>query len=155
MQVAILYYSGAVFGPRASPFFVWQTGKLSATNQQWILSLYTKHLMDIFKLGDLQLLGSTQFFTSYRDFPLITLLLATLYCLFFKAWKAIESLTWMPDFLFSAIYFSLLFNFKIGSSLVLSCLMSSMFIIILIFFIFKTTCFNNIILMANLEGKFP
>ena len=46
-------------------------------------------------------------------------------------------------------------NFKIEPSLDLSCLMSSMFIIILIFRTIKTTCFDNTILMAELEGKLP
>ena len=70
----------------------------------------------------------------------------------------------VPNFLFSL---SLVFNFKIRSSLGLSCLMSSMFIIIIItfiiiiiiiviiiiIFIIKTTCFDNTILIAELEGK--
>ena len=90
----------------------------------------------------------------------------------------------MPNSLFSDFYLSLLFNFKIELSLGLSCLMSSVFIIILIrvnvlavpiyfklfhYFtlpkislkllliirIIKTTCFDNTILIAELEGKVP
>ena len=55
----------------------------------------------------------------------------------------------MPNFLFSDDYLNLLFNFKVGPTSDLSCLMSSMFIITLIIRIIKTTCFNN----AELEGK--
>ena len=69
------------------------------------------------------------------------------------AYKAIDSLTCVPNFLFIDVYLNLLFNFKVGPSLDLSCLMSSMFIIILIIRIIKTTCFNNTILIAELEGK--
>ena len=45
----------------------------------------------------------------------------------------------VPNFVFSEFYLNLLFHFKIGLSLGLSCLMSSMFIIILITRIIKTT----------------
>ena len=69
------------------------------------------------------------------------------------AWKTIDSLSFVPSLLFSDIYLSLLLNFKIWSLLALSCLMSSIFIIILIIRIIKTTCFNNTILMAELKGK--
>ena len=58
------------------------------------------------------------------------------------------------DLPFCDFYLSLLFNFKIGLSLGLSCLMSSMFIIILVIRVIKTTYFDNTILMAELEGKF-
>ena len=61
----------------------------------------------------------------------------------------------MPNFLFGDVYLNLLFDVKLGPSLDLSCLMSSMFIIILIIRIIKTTCFNDTILMAELEGKLP
>ena len=61
----------------------------------------------------------------------------------------------VSDFLFSAIYLSLLFNFKTGQSLGLSCLMSSIFIIILIIRLIKTKYFDNTILMAKFEGKLP
>ena len=40
-----------------------------------------------FELGELQLLGSTQFFTPYVGFPLLTLLLGMLHCLFFQDLK--------------------------------------------------------------------
>ena len=66
-----------------------------------------------------------------------------------------SSLTCVPNFLFSNVYLNLLFNFKVGPSLERSCLMSSMFIIILIIRIIKTTCFNNTILMAKFDGKLP
>ena len=61
----------------------------------------------------------------------------------------------MPNFLFSEVYLSLPFNFKIGPSLGLSCLISSMFIIILIICIIKITCFDNTLLIAELEEKLP
>ena len=41
----------------------------------------------VFELGDLRLLGNTQFFTPYRRFPLITLHLGMLCCLFFQSLK--------------------------------------------------------------------
>ena len=43
MQAAILYYSGAAFGPRTPPFLV---EKLESFPQ--LIWLYTKHLMDMF-----------------------------------------------------------------------------------------------------------
>ena len=58
----------------------------------------------------------------------------------------------VPNFLFSDVYLSILFNFTIGSSLDLSFLMLSMFIIIFTIRIIKATCFSNTILMANLKG---
>ena len=106
-----------------------------------------------FLIKKLKLLGSTQFFTPYRGFPLIIVLLGMLYCLSFKAWKTIDFLTCVPIFLFSANYLSLLFNFKTGPSLGLSCLMSSIFIIILIIRIINTTCFINTTLMAELPKE--
>ena len=59
------------------------------------------------------------------------------------------------NFLFIANYLNLLFNFEIGPSSGISCLMSSMFIIILIIRIIKTTYFDNNILMVELERKLP
>ena len=47
-QVAILCYPGAAFGWMTPPYFGCQPRTLSATNQQWRLWLYTKHLMDMF-----------------------------------------------------------------------------------------------------------
>ena len=44
----ILWYPGASFGSRTPPIFGCQTRKLSATNQQWSLWQYTKHLLDMF-----------------------------------------------------------------------------------------------------------
>ena len=67
----------------------------------------------------------------------------------------IDLLTCVLSFLFIDVYSNLLFKFKFGTLLDLSCLMSSMFIIILIIPIIKTTSFNNTILMAKLEGKLP
>ena len=126
MQEAILWYSGAAFGPRTPPFFGCQTRNLSATNQQRSLWLYTKQWIcfHLFELGDHQLLKSTQFFTPDRGSLLITLLLGMLYCLpwcytiilcyamLTKAWKAIDSLTCVPNFLFSDVYLNLLLSFK-------------------------------------------
>ena len=60
----------------------------------------------------------------------------------------------MLNSFFSHFYLSLLFNFKIRRSIGLSCLVSSMFInIILTICIIKTTCFDNAVLIAELEGK--
>ena len=68
--------------------------------------------------------------------------------------KLIDSLTRASKFLFCEFYLSLLFKFKIGLSLSLSCLISSMFIIMrIIICIIKTTYFDNTILMAELEGS--
>ena len=61
----------------------------------------------------------------------------------------------VPNFLFSDVYLNLLFNFKVGPSSDLSCLVPSMFIITLIIRIIKTTGFNNTIFKAELEGKLP
>ena len=61
----------------------------------------------------------------------------------------------LKNLLFSDCYLSLLFNFRMGLSLGLTYLISSMFVIILIIRIIKTTCFDNTILMAELEGKVP
>ena len=88
----------------------------------------------VFEIGDFQVLGRTKFFSPYGGFPPITLL---------------------PNVLFKDVYWIFLFNFKIGLSLGLSSLMPSMFIIMLIIRIIKTTYFDNTILMAELEGKVP
>ena len=157
MQVAILWYSGAALGPRTPPFYDWQTRNLSPTNQQWILWLYTKDLIDVlpcFWIWWSSTFGKNSIFHPWQGFSAnnFTSNYALLF-IFFKAWKAIDSLTFVPKFLFSDVYLNLLFIFKIGPSLDLSCLMSSMFIIILIIRIIKATFFNNTILMAKLEGK--
>ena len=68
---------------------------------------------------------------------------------------AIDSLTWVPNLFFSNIYFSLLFNFKIGPLLDLSSLMWSIDFVVLIIRIIKTTRFDSKILMAELEEKLP
>ena len=47
------------------------------------------------------------------------------------------------------------FDEDLGFIRTFSCLMSSIFIITLIMCIIKTTCFNNTILIAELEGKLP
>ena len=132
MQVAILWYPGASFGWRTPPIFGCQIRNLFATNQQWSLWLYTKHLMDTlprFWITCLQLLESTQFFTPDKGFLLITLHLGMLYCLFFQALIDHRFIDVWPNFLLSDVYLNILFNFKVGPSLDLSCLMWSMFII--------------------------
>ena len=160
MQVAILWYPGASFGSRTPPIFGCQIRKLSATNQQWSLWLYTKHLMDMFPRFWIRwssTFGKYSIFHPWQGFSAnnFTSRNAILF-IFFKTWKAIDSLTCVPNFLFSDIYLNLLFNFKGGSSLYLSCLMSSMIIIIALFVsIIKRTCFNNTILMAEPEGQLP
>ena len=159
MQVAILWYPGASFGSRTPPIFGCQTRKLSATNQQWSLWLYTKHLMDMlprFWITWSSTFGKYSIFHPWQGFSAnnFTSRNAILFT-FFKAWKAKDSSTCDPIFLFSDVYLNLLFNFKVGPSSDLSCLMSSMFIITLIICIIKTTCFNNTILIAKLEGKLP
>ena len=66
-----------------------------------------------------------------------------------------DSLTYVPNFLFSDVYLNLLFNFKVRSLLDISCLMLSMFIIISIICIIKTTSFNSTVLMAELVATLP
>ena len=160
----MVYYAGSNFAvfrscfrAKYSPFFCCQTRTLSATNHQWIFCLYTKYLMDIFPsfwirwsstFGKYSIFHPLQGFSDNNFTSRNTIL-------FSKAWKVIDSLTCVPDFLFSNVSLNLLFNFKVGLPLDLSCLMSSTFIIILIIRIIKTTCFNNTILMAELEGKLP
>ena len=58
-------------------------------------------------------------------------------------------------FLVRTLFLSLLFNFKIGLLLGLSCLTLSMFIIILIVRTIETTCLGNTIIMEELEEKVP
>ena len=96
-------------------------------------------------------MGNTQFFNPYDGIPLITLLLGMLHYLFFEGLKGHRFLDVCAKFL----DLSLLFNFKIRLSLGLSCLMSSMLVIILIIRIIKATCFDNAILIEELEGKVP
>ena len=92
-------------------------------------------------------MGSTQFFTPHGRFPLIALLLGMLHCLFFQDLKDHRFLDRCVKF-----YSSILFKFKFGLLLRLSCLMLSIFIIIrTIIRIIKTTCFENIILIGQLE----
>ena len=146
-------YLGAVLRPRTPPLFGWQTRKLSATNQQWSLWLYTKHLMDMFSRFWIR---RPLTFRKYSIFhPLwrfstnnFTSRNATLF---------IFSRAFVSNSLFSEFYLILLFNFKSGPSLGLSCLVSSMFItiIMLIICILKTTCFDNAVLTPELEGKVP
>ena len=62
----------------------------------------------------------------------------------------------VSNFLFREVYLILLIKFKIGPSLGLSCLMSSMFIIMqLIIRISKTTFFDSTISMAKISEKLP
>ena len=74
--------------------------------------------------------------------------------LFFQCLNGHDSLTCVPNLLFSDFYLSLLFNFKIGLSLGVSCLMSSMFTTILIIRLIKTMCFDSTILIAELKERF-
>ena len=128
-----LCYLGAAFRPRTPSFFGWQTRRLSATNQQWSLWLNTKHLMDMFSRFWIR---RPLTFRKYSIFhPLwrfstnnFTSKNATL----FTFSRPKDSLTFVSNSLLSDFYLSLLFNLKIGPSLGLSCLMPSMFIIILI-----------------------
>ena len=152
MQVAILWYSGATFGPRNPPVFGCQTRKLSTTNQQWSLRRYTKHLMNIFPRFWIRWSSTFRKYSISHPWQRLfannfTSRNAILF-ISCKDWKAIDSLTFVPNFLFSNVYLNLLFNFKVGLSFDLSYLMSSMSIRII-----KTTCFNNTTLMAELEGK--
>ena len=66
-----------------------------------------------------------------------------------------DFLSCVPNFLFSEFYLSLFFDFTIGLSLDHSCLILSMFIIILIIRIIKIRCFHNTILMVELVGRVP
>ena len=56
-------------------------------------------------------IGKYSIFDLINRFPLITLLVVTQYCLFFKAWKTIDSLTCVLNFLFNNACLSLLINF--------------------------------------------
>ena len=143
MQVAILRYPGAAFWSRTPSSSGCQTRKLSTTNYQWILWLYTKHLMDM--LPHFWIRWSSTFRKDSVCHPWqgfcannFTSRNAILF-IFFKNWKAIDSLTRVSNLLFSDVYINLLYNFKAGPSLDLSCLISSMFIITLIIRIIKTT----------------
>ena len=138
-------YLIAAFRPRNPSFFSWQTRQL-----------YPKFCFEDFELGVFQLLGSTQFFTPHRGFPLITLLLRMLHFLLFQDLKDQRFLNFLPNFLFHKFYLNLSFKFKFGPSLSLSCLMAFRFIFIqLIIHIIKATCFENTFSMAELEGKLP
>ena len=135
-------YLGAAFRPRTPPLFGWKTRKLSATNQQWSLWLYTKHLMDMFSrfwIRKSLTFGKYSIFHPLWQFSTnnFTSRNATLFI--FSSPKRPQISWCVPNFLFSEFYLNLLFHFKIGLSLGLSCLMSSMFIIILITRIIKTT----------------
>ena len=123
---------GASFGSRTPSIFGCQIRNLSTTNQQWSLWLYTKHLMDMlssFWITWFSTLESAQFFTPDRGFLLITLLLGMLYYLFFQVLIDHRFHDVWAKFLVSGVYLNLIFSFKVGPSLDLSCLMSSMFII--------------------------
>ena len=145
------------FGAKDSTFFGWQTRKLSAINQQWSLWLYTKHLMNMFSRFWIRRFSTIEKYLiihlwqgfSANNFTSRNAILF----IFLKVRKVIDSLTCVPNFLLRDVYLSLSFFFKIGPSLGLSCLMSCMFIIILIIRIIKTTFFGNTILMTELKGK--
>ena len=99
---------------------------------------------------------STQFFAPHGGFSLITSLLVMLHYLLFQDLKGHRFLDACDQFLVREFYLSVLFKLKIGPSLSHSCPMVSMFIIMqIIIRIIKTTCFENTILMAELEGKLP
>ena len=53
--------------------------------------------------------------------------------------------------MFSDVYLNLLFNFKVGPWLDVAYVCYQTLIIRII----RTTCFNNTILMAELEGRLP
>ena len=82
--------SGAAFGPRTPHFSVYKPESFPQLisnevshripNILWICS-------QVLELGGLQLLVSTQFFTPHGGFPLITLLLGVLHCLFIQGLK--------------------------------------------------------------------
>ena len=110
-----LCYSGAIFVPRTPPFFGWKTRKILETSQKWSLWLHTKHLMDMFPGFWIR---RPLTFWKYSIFhPLNEFSFNNYTVYFFKTWKAMDFLTCVPNFLFGAIYLSLLFNFKIGPSL--------------------------------------
>ena len=115
MQVAVLWYSGAAFGPRIPSF----SGDKQA-NQQYNLLLFTKLLINIFPrfwIKRPSTFGSTQFFSSHGGLPLIIILLGMLQPLYFQLLKDHKILEVCAKFLFSDFDLSLLFNFKIRSSL--------------------------------------
>ena len=60
-----------------------------------------------------------------------------LYCFISESLTGHRFIDYVPNFLYNDVYLSLLFNFKVGSLSDLSCLMASMFIIILIIRIIK------------------
>ena len=142
---------------RTPPIFSWQTRKLSATNQQWSLWLYTKHLMDMFSSFWIRrplTFEKYPIFHPTRGFSANNL--GMLHCLFFQDLKGHKLLDTCDKFLVSWIILTLLFKFKIGPSLSLSCLMLSMFIIMwVIIRIIKKMCLENTILMAGLKEKLP
>ena len=140
-------------------FFGWLTRNLSAINQHCSIWLCNKNLMEMFPhfwIRRCSTFGKYSIFHPFQEFSAnnFTSRNAILF-IFSKFSMAINSLTCVSNFLFSDVYLSYLFIFKIGLSLDLSCIMSSMFIIILIIHIIKTNCLNNIIIMAELKGKLP
>ena len=116
MQVAVLWYSGAAFGPRIPSF----SGYKQA-NQQYNLLLFTKLLINIFPrfwIKRPSTFESTQFFSSHGGLLLIIIiLLGMLHPLCFQILKDHKILDVCAKFLFSDFYLSLLFKFKIRSSL--------------------------------------
>ena len=118
----MLYYAGSnfvlfrsLFWANNSSFFGWQTRNLFVTNQQWNIWLYTKHLMDMlpqFWIRRPSTFGKYSIFHPLQGFSAnnFTSRNAILF-IFFKTWKATDSLMCVPEFLLSY-----LFNFKIGPS---------------------------------------
>ena len=101
-------------------------------------------------------MGSTQFFTPHKGFPLITLLPGMLHCLLFEELKSHKFLDTCAKFLVSWILFKSLIQVQNWSLAEPFCLLSSMFIIMRILTrIIKTTCFESTISMAELKGKLP
>ena len=79
-----------------------------------------------------------------------------LHCLFFQDLKGHKFFDACAIFFLSEFYLSLLFKFKIGLLLGLSCLMSSKVIIMRpIIRTIKATWIDNTILMVELEVKLP
>ena len=142
-----LCYSAAYFGPRIPPFFGWQTRKLFVTNPERSLWLCTKHLVDMF--SGFWIRTPSTFVKCSISHPV-----HGFYDHFVKVWKAMNSLTYALTSLVSFIYLSLI-SLQKGPLLSLFCQMSSIFIIILIIRIIKTTCLGNTILMLELEVKLP
>ena len=104
------------------------------------------------EFGDLLIWRYAQFLTPLGGFRQIT---GMLHCYFLKELKTLIFSKCVPNFFFGNCLKRVLFIFKVSSSTGLPCLKSSMFVFVLIIRISKTTCFVNVILMVELEGKLP